>query len=115
MRAGPDLDAEIVRKLWRYLVEFEPETGTYLMMSAVGKEAIPPYSTDVSAAEQVVDFYRSRGWRLRSRRDGDGYAAAFVRPDGVNYRFICAEGKAAAICHAALAVANGTNIQSSGG
>lgn len=111
MRAGPDLDAEIARKLWRYLVEFSPDNGDYLMMSALGKEAIPPFSTDEAATEQVVEFYRARGWRLRTRRDGKGYAAAFVRQDGHQYRFICAETRSAAICHAALAVANGTNIQ----
>ena len=112
VRAGPELDAEIVRKLWRYLVEFDAETGTYLMMSAVGKEAIPPYSTDRAATDQVIEFYQSRGWRLRSHKDGVGYAAAFTRKDGTQYRFICAETLPAAVCHAALAVANGTNIQS---
>lgn len=112
MRPGPDLDAEVVRKLWRYLVVLEPETGKHLMVSAFGREAIPPYSTSQDAVAQVIEFFEEQGWKLRSRRDGTNYAAAFIKKDAAQYRYFCAETLPEAICNAALAIANGTNIQS---
>jgi hypothetical protein len=112
VRAGSELDAEVVRRLWRYLVVFEPDTGEYFMMSAFGKEAIPPYSTDQDTVAQVAEFYSGQGWRLRTRKDGKKHLAAFVRNDKATYRFISAETLPEAICRAALAVSDGTNIQS---
>jgi hypothetical protein len=112
MRPGPAFDAEIVKTIWRHLVVIESETGAYQMIGEDGQEAIPPFSTDINAVQQITDFYRASGWKLRKRRDGDGHAAAFVKNDGVTYRYFVAESIPEAICHAALAVVNGVHVQS---
>lgn len=111
VRPGPELDAEIVRTLWRYLIVIDPGTGEYRMMSAFGNEAIPPYSTDKNTVLQVEEFFKEQGWKLRTRRDGKGFAASFTKNDGATYRYFIAETLPEAICHAALAVSNGTNVQ----
>jgi hypothetical protein len=115
VRAGPELDAEIAKTLWGYLIFFDTHTGEHSMMGPGGRATVPilPYSTSKEAVAHVTDYYENRGWKLRTRKDGSGYVAAFVRKDDNRlYRFISAETLPEAICRAALAVANGTNIQS---
>lgn len=112
MRSGPELDVEVAKKVWRYLVVIDSGSGHYNIVSAFGSETLPPYSTDPAASALIEQFLAGQGWKLRTRRDGTGYAAAFIKPGKTTYRYFVSETLPTAICHAALAVVNGTNIQS---
>jgi hypothetical protein len=113
MRPGPEMDAEIARKLWRTVVIFDTEIGdSYTVGNNLARLPVPPYSTSLDSANSIIELYMERGWTFKTRREEELFLAGFFRTDGTTYRYFRAETLPAAICYAALAVENGTNIQS---
>lgn len=111
---GPILDSMIARKVWRALVVTESETGESYMVNQDdhSKVPVPQFSTNMDEAQRVVEFFQSKGWSLRvqSVPENDNFQACFFRDDNQTYRFVKADTVEWAICEAALAALNGTNI-----
>lgn len=64
MPAGRDLDFEIARKLFRYVVMIDPAAGTASTWNVQERRlvAVPHYSTDVDSAYLVITHLRDSGW-----------------------------------------------------
>ena len=112
MKAGRELDAEIAEKIMDWGHVLDP-LGT-LTGQPLPKElpehwtsGIPHYSTDISAAWQVIERMREQGWwyTLTDERF-NGHFAEFRRADehGIHHFHRVIAGTAPlAICKAALA------------
>jgi hypothetical protein len=63
MRPGPDLDAEIARKVLGVVVIHDTETDAYQLRDMKNKKfvALPPYSTDTKTAHELVSKFKSHG------------------------------------------------------
>lgn len=114
MRPGPDVDADIARKVFRNTVVFDVTSGIYWVVDAQTgvHSSLPRYSDLDGDYLEIVDFYRDRGWKFKTRREGNKFLVGFHKPDGVTYRSFRAETLATAVCIAALAIENGSHIQS---
>lgn len=64
MPAGRELDCDIARKLFRYVVMIDPTAGTACTWSLQQRRLVevPPYSTDVDSAYLVLTHLRGNGW-----------------------------------------------------
>lgn len=67
MNPGPDLDAEIARKVLEVVVLMDTATGAYQLRDTANKRFIelPPYSTDTVAAHNLVRDFKNKGCDFR--------------------------------------------------
>lgn len=67
MEPGPDLDAEIARKVLNVIVISDTETGQYQLRDTANKKFVdlPPYSTDTGTAYQLVSKFKAAGCTFR--------------------------------------------------
>jgi len=114
LTAGPMLDAQVARTLWRAIVIHDPETETSYLMGEDGREVpLPRFSRAVDDAHRVVALMNSRGWTMTLKQVTEGtphWLCAFVRDDGRTYVHTKAETMPLAICIAALAAHRGQNV-----
>jgi hypothetical protein len=63
MIPGPDLDAEIARKVLGVVVILDTETGVHQLRDVKNKKFIPvpPYSTDTMTAHELVARFKTHG------------------------------------------------------
>lgn len=63
MTPGPDLDAEIARKVLEVVVIMDTATGAYQLRDVANKRfiPIPPYSTDTSTAHELLRDFKNMG------------------------------------------------------
>lgn len=114
-QAGPLMDADVARALWKALVIHDAEAGeSYLMGEDWQRVTLPPFSTDIDAAHRVVSVMQAAGWTLTVKQTvdptGSAYLAAFVKQDNRPYRFVCHESLPMVLCLAALAAFAGLNV-----
>ncbi len=115
LEAGPQTDSLIARKLWKALVVTDTETGEDYMVGEKTHEKVPvpKFSTDTDEAHRIVSFFQSKGWMFRVKNipEEDTYQACFFRQDNRRYLFVKEQSLPMAICVAAFAALNGTNIK----
>jgi hypothetical protein len=65
--AGADLDAEIARLVFgEQIGQYETDAGPHRFIASYGLvRDIPPFSTDIAAAWQVVEHLRDAGYLVR--------------------------------------------------
>lgn len=63
MNPGPDLDAEIARKVLEVVVLMDTASGAYQLRDTANKRFIdlPPYSTDTTTAHNLVRDFKNKG------------------------------------------------------
>lgn len=115
MEAGPQFDSVIARALWKTIIVVDTKTGeNFLVSHTHEKVPLPKYSTLISDAYKLAEHFQTLGYALKVRSQIAAgratYYAVFVRGDGQNYQFSEGGTLPLAICHAALAVSQGTNI-----
>lgn len=71
MSAGRELDALVAEKV---------KGGGHRPGGAAVCPSVPPYSTDIAAAWQVVERFRRAGWRAEVRTGPDGYHECSLEP-----------------------------------
>jgi hypothetical protein len=113
--AGPFLDADIARTLWKALVVHDATTGeSYLVGDDWLKVPLPRFSIDIEETHRVVGFMQAAGWTLTVKQvveNGTGqFMTAFIKADTRHYQSIKHESLAVAICLAALSAFGGLNV-----
>lgn len=64
MQAGPDLDAEVARKVFRHVVMYDEAGRAQVRDLKLGKFVdVPPYSTDTDAAYKILNHFQHLGFR----------------------------------------------------
>lgn len=124
MAAGPEMDAEIARRVFGWVRDPEAEaqtaTGSPIWIASgeeYSQNGTPDYSTDIAAAWTVVEKMREHGWHyfdLEQYRHTVGTEYEWIAciggehhesvdPDN-HHEYFCIEAKTAplAICRAAL-------------
>lgn len=113
MTPGPALDALVARRLWRAIIFVE--AGKHWLVEHGTHKRVPltPYSTDIDEAQRVVRLMQSRGFTGRIGHDPEfnRYRAVFTLDDGRHYRWTMCETMPHALCVAALAALDGTNVE----
>lgn len=117
MKPGPQMDAEIARKIWRAIVIHEG--GEFYMhgLDDGAKVPIPKFSTDATDTNRLIEFFQNKGYSsriiLNKRPIGpngtDGWSHTIVLTN-INGSYTGEHvDLAMAVCLAALAVHEGTN------
>jgi hypothetical protein len=107
MDAGPDLDAEIARRVfgWRNVRPALLRPGRYVgdAPDTLVSQDLPPYSSDIAAAWQVVEAMCERGWNSTLWYEDGCWHVLFDYP-GLGYCTVDCRGETVslAICRAAL-------------
>ncbi len=113
MKAGPTLDGEVARRLWRAIVFVDLEKGSFLIEQGThARTALPPYSTDLDEAHRVVRLLQSQGYTGRMRHEAETgvYRCVFTKNDSRTYTWTKGETLPEAICLAAIAAVDNKNI-----
>jgi hypothetical protein len=64
MQAGRELDIEVARKVFRYVVMIEPSgVATIWNLAQRAMVPVPHYSTRVEDAHLVMQHFQNHGWR----------------------------------------------------
>lgn len=113
MTPGPALDALVARRLWRAIVSVEDGKPFLVEQGTHKRVALTAYSTDLDEAQRVVRLMQSRGFtgRIGHEPEHNRYRAAFTRDDGRHYRWTFCETLPHALCLAAIAAVDGTNVE----
>lgn len=91
MQPGPDLDAEIARKVLGVIVIADTSTGKYQLRDTANKKFVelPPYSTDTTAAHELLTKYKNAGctFQINAPKDDNQWSVAVCHPQiaGVNF------------------------------
>lgn len=105
MQPGPDLDAEIARKILEVVVILDTETGQYKLRDVENRTfvPVPPYSTDTTAAHELISKYKAAGCTFAISNTPEGTWSVTIRHAQVPVNF-GANGQtlAHAICQAVL-------------
>jgi len=74
MNPGPDLDAEVARKILEVVVIFDSDSGEYQLRDLSNRKTIPlpPYSTDTASAHQLISKYKAAGCTFAINANPDG-------------------------------------------
>lgn len=106
MLPGPDLDAEVARKILGIVVIHDTESGSYQLRDLANRRfvEVPHYSTDTVAAHGLVSKYKAAGCTFAiTAEPDDSWSVSLSHPQagGVNFG---AKGQtlAHAICQAIL-------------
>jgi hypothetical protein len=115
MNPGIETDSLIARKVWRAVVVNDTLTGESYMIGQEDRThvPVPPFSTDIEEAYKIVAFFQNKGWtfRLMNIPDDDVFQACFFQQDERMYRFVRGQTVPLAICAAAIALLDGSNIK----
>lgn len=90
MVPGPDLDAEIARKVLSVVVIMDTETGTYRLRDADNKRFVdvPPFSTETVTAHELVSRFKQAGCTFAIKSEADQtWSVSISHPQipGVNF------------------------------
>lgn len=90
MLPGPELDAEIARKVLGAIVLVDTETGGYQVRDLDAKRfvAVPPYSTDTTVAHRLVSLYKNAGCTFSIKAEDDStwsVTIAHQKLTGINF------------------------------
>ena len=90
MQPGPDLDAEIARKVLGVVVIMDTETGAYQLRDVANKRSmpVPPYSTDTVTAHALLSQYKNAGCTFAIKSEDDQtWSVGITNPQvpGVNF------------------------------
>jgi len=91
MEPGPDLDAEIARKILNVIVISDTETGRYQLRDVKNRKFldVPPYSTDTTTAHQLIAKYKAAGcvFQINAPKEDDQWSVAISHRQlsGVNF------------------------------
>lgn len=91
MTPGPDLDAEIARKVLGVIVISDTETGQYQLRDTANKRFldIPPYSTDTTTAHELISKFKAAGctFQINAPKEDASWHVAISHPQiaGVNF------------------------------
>jgi hypothetical protein len=101
---GPELDAEIVRRVFggdSFPSQAIP--GRWVWYRSGALDIVPPYSTDIAAAWQVVEELQRRGWNPTLWYENDTWHAQLDHP-GIGFCDTDCRGDTIqlAICRAAI-------------
>jgi hypothetical protein len=106
MLPGPDLDAEIARKVLGVVVIMDTETGEYQLRDVKNKKFIPvpPYSTDTTTAHNLVARYKAHGCTFKISANDDSTWSVTVTHNQLAGLNIVGKGSslAHAVCKAIL-------------
>jgi hypothetical protein len=112
MNSGRELDCEVARKLFRFVVMIDPAAGTACTWNVHDRRlvSVPPYSTDVDSAYLVLSHMRSLGWTCTIASNTDSGTAEWTvscsHPGSRLVAQASTHSMAEAISLAALKVAN---------
>lgn len=100
-------DVEIARRVFGYLVVFDPQTNTPMLKGVNGGYIdLPTWSSDTTVAHQVIMHFQKQGLVCRINNDvqpdGVVWTAGFCRPTDDDYERVTAGSLAMAVCTAAL-------------
>lgn len=106
MLPGPDLDADVARKVLGVVVIMDTETGGYQLRDMANKRFVdvPPYSTDTTTAHGLVSKYKAAGCVFAIKaEDDESWSVSISHPQAGNVNF-GAKGQSLphAICNAVL-------------
>lgn len=106
MQPGPELDAEIARKILEVVVIIDSKTGQYQLRDVANKRFVdvPPYSTDTATAHELIAKYKAANCTFAINAEPDGtWSVVVSHPQVVGVNF-GARGTtlAHAICNAIL-------------
>jgi hypothetical protein len=106
------MDAKIARRLWRAVVFMEGNVAYLVQQGDYARVPLPPYSTDLDESHRVVRYMQSKGFYARIRHDPETgeYRACFTLQDDRVYVWSKARIMPMAICLAALAAFDGSNV-----
>lgn len=106
MVPGPDLDAEIARKVLGVVVIMDTESGAYQLRDMTNKRfiAVPPYSTDTASAHELVSMFKSSGCSFAIKAEEDqSWTVTMSHPQVAGINFGSSGSTLAhAICQAVL-------------
>jgi hypothetical protein len=90
MLPGPELDAEVARKILGVVVIHDTETGSFQLRDMTNKKfvSVPPYSTDTATAHSLVSRYKAAGCAFAIKAEDDlSWSVAITHPQvpGVNF------------------------------
>ena len=107
-----EIDAQVAEKVLGWELTdpgfYRAATPSARFPNGTGNRPIPPYSTDIAAAFDVVEAMRGRGWFLELENGQDGlFIAEFLRWHGHCSPVSGESAAPAAICEAALAAVEG--------
>lgn len=106
MVPGPELDAEIARKVLGVVVIMDTETGAYQLRDMDNKKFIPvpPYSTDTVTAHMLVSKFKAAGCLFAINADDDQlWSVTMSHPQIPGVNFTCkGQTLAHAICTSVL-------------
>lgn len=114
-QAGPNLDQQIARRLFGSVVIIDTKSGdNYMMGKDHQKVPVPPFSTDMETAEELVELMAGYNHVLNIKMSKRGedvvWYACFSKEDDRRYVSVSAPTAAEAVCLAALAAVDGKNI-----
>lgn len=90
MLPGPELDAEIARKVLGVVVIMDTETGDYQLRDLTNKRfvSVPPYSTDTVAAHSLVAKYKAAGCTFSIKAEDDqSWSVSISHPQAAGLNF----------------------------
>jgi len=108
MQAGPDLDAEVARKVLEVVVIMDTASGNYQLRDVANKRfiAVHPYSTDTATAHELLRDFKNKGCTFQINaptEEESQWSVAISHPQigGINFG---AKGESLphAICQAIL-------------
>lgn len=90
MLPGPEMDAEIARKVLGVVVLLDTETGGYQLRDVKNKKFIPvpPYSTDTQTAHRLVAHYKAAGCTFVIKNEEDEtWTVSVSHPQAAGVKF----------------------------
>lgn len=112
MQAGRQLDIEVARKVFRYVVMIEPTGGSTIWNLEQRRQvAIPQYSTRVEDAHLVMEHFQNNGWHCVINSNTDNGLAEWTAEYTVGQLSFSARSNSMTevICKAAILAASALN------
>lgn len=111
-----DLDSLVARFVWGMVVIIDTNTGeNYIMGKNRTRMPVPSYCDDMVAASAIEEKLESQGYFLTVRNTLDNktsqWIACFLKDDGKDYMPSVHESLPTAICMAAVAAMQGSNLK----
>lgn len=109
MQPGPDLDAEIARKILEVVVIYDTESGQYQLRDVEKRTfvPVPPYSTDTTAAHQLISRFKASGCTFAISSNSEGVWTVTIRHPQVPVNFGAnGQSLAHAVCQSILQFSN---------
>lgn len=103
-----DLDAEIARRVFHYLVIYNSATKKHMLKDTAKNVYmdIPEWSSSTTVAHQLIQHFQKRGLSCRVNNEitpeGVIWTVGFCEPNAQDYEFVTSGSLPKAICIAAL-------------